>query len=76
MDAAYLITKDNPKKFPLAGYPAEHWVDRARFEDILRHTNVGIEHPFNPNKSYLAAWVMVHNQRPLAWVESQSTGRQ
>ena len=56
------ITKDNPEKFPLAGYPAEHWLDHARFEDISRHTNVGIEHPFNPNKSYLAAWVRVHDQ--------------
>lgn len=35
------ITEDNLEKISFTGYPAEHWVDCARFEDVLGHTNDG-----------------------------------
>jgi ankyrin repeat protein len=57
-----LVDEQNTEdKFPLARYAAKHWVDHARFEDVSSHIREGMEHLFNPNEPYFAAWLQVHN---------------
>ena len=57
-----LVDEDNVKdKFPLARYAAEHWVDHGRFGDVSSHIREGMEDLFDPDKSYFAAWLQVHD---------------
>ncbi len=57
-----IVDEDNVKdKFPLARYAAEHWVDHARFENVSSHIREGMEHLFDPDKPYFAAWLQVHD---------------
>ena len=49
------------RKFPLARYAAEHWVDHARFENVSSHVLQGMEDVFDPDKPYFAAWLQVHD---------------
>ena len=54
--------KDNVlKKFPLARYAAEHWVDHAQFENVSSHIREGMEHVFDPDKPHFGAWLQVHD---------------
>jgi ankyrin repeat protein len=56
------VDEDNVKdKFPLARYAAKHLVDHARFENVSPHIREGMEHFFDPDKPYFAAWLQVHN---------------
>jgi ankyrin repeat protein len=58
-----VVTSDNLKKWPLAEYAAEHWVDHVRFEDVSRLGNVeeGMKQLFDPNKPHLAVCVWIHD---------------
>ena len=47
------------KGSPLAGYAAEHWVRHAQFEDVASRIN-GMEHIFDLDKPYFAAWRELH----------------
>ena len=71
-----LADEDNvEEKFPLARYAAEYWVDHAQFENVSSHVREGIEHLFDPDKPYFAAWLKVHDidtepsldNSPLYW---------
>ena len=55
------IDKSKIKDFPLASYAAKHWVDHARFEDILSLIQDGIEFLFDEDEPHFAAWVWVHD---------------
>jgi ankyrin repeat protein len=56
------LVDDNVKdKFPLARYAAKHWIDHARFENVSSHIREGMEHLFDPNKPYFAAWLQVQD---------------
>ena len=48
------------KRFPLAGYAAEHWVRHAQFEDVALRIK-GIEVLFDPDKPYFEAWRQLHD---------------
>jgi ankyrin repeat protein len=45
------------KRFPLARYAAQHWVEHAQFKDVASHVNDGMRSLFDPDKLHLAAWV-------------------
>jgi ankyrin repeat protein len=47
--------------FPLASYAARHWVDHAKFEGVASRVQDMMERFFDPRKSYLAAWIRMHN---------------
>jgi hypothetical protein len=47
--------------FPLANYAARHWVDHAKFEDVASRVQDMMERFFDPKKSYLAAWIRIHD---------------
>jgi ankyrin repeat protein len=49
------------KRFPLARYAAQHWVEHAQFEDVASHVNDGMRSLFDPDKLHLAAWVGIYN---------------
>jgi hypothetical protein len=49
------VTRDSLQKYHLAEYAAEHWVDHARFKDVLQHVEDGMKRLFDPSKSHLAS---------------------
>ena len=49
------------KKFPLARYAAEHWVDHIQLENVPSDIREGMEYLFDPDKPYFAAWLRVHD---------------
>jgi ankyrin repeat protein len=63
----FLLHLDTPtyretgKRFPLARYAAEHWVEHAQFEDVASHVNDGMRSLFDPDKLHLAAWVGIYD---------------
>jgi hypothetical protein len=58
----FLLHLDTPtneetgKRFPLARYAAEHWVEHAQFEDVASHVKDGMQSLFDPDKHHLVAW--------------------
>jgi hypothetical protein len=46
---------------PLALYAAEHWFSHAQFEDVVSRLRKEIEHLFDPDKPYFAAWTRLHD---------------
>jgi hypothetical protein len=60
----HLVTptdEETGKRFPLARYAAEHWVEHAQFGDVASHVKDGIWSLFDPDKRHLAAWVGIYN---------------
>jgi hypothetical protein len=63
----FLLHLDTPtdeetgKRFPLARYAAQHWVEHAQFEDVASHVNDGMRSLFDPDKLHLAAWVGIYD---------------
>ena len=55
------ITRNSLQKFPLARYAAKHWVDHARFENVLPSMEDGMKQLFDPNKPHLAVWVWIYD---------------
>ena len=49
------------KKYPLAGYAAEHWVKHAQFERVSTFLRKAMEYLFDPDKPYFAAWLQLHD---------------
>jgi len=47
--------------FPLAFYAAEHWVDHAKFENVVSEIEDMMECLFDPKKTHLAAWTWIHD---------------
>jgi hypothetical protein len=58
-----VVTRDSLKKWPLAGYAAEHWVDHARFEDVSQNVKDGMKQLLDPRKPHLAVCVWIHDPR-------------
>jgi ankyrin repeat protein len=55
------VTGDNLEKLPLTKYAAKHWVDHARFENVLQHVEDGLKLLFDPRKPHLAVCVWIHH---------------
>jgi ankyrin repeat protein len=53
--------KKRLETFPLALYAAQHWVDHAKYEDVVSRIQDAIEQLFNPSKPYLPAWTWIHD---------------
>jgi ankyrin repeat protein len=50
------VDKKRLTAFPLAFYAAEHWVDHAKFREVVSRVRDAMEQLFDPRKPYLAAW--------------------
>ena len=48
------------KNAPLARYAAEYWVRHAQFEEVVSQIT-GMEHLFDPDKPYFAAWIRLYD---------------
>jgi len=57
------ITKSVLKKFPLAEYAAQYWVEHARFEGVSEITEEGMKHLFDRSKRHFAVWVWIFDPR-------------
>ena len=55
------ITKDGLERFPLAKYAAEHWVDHARFHEVLPNIQDGMIRLFDPKNHHLSVWVWIYD---------------
>jgi hypothetical protein len=59
------ITRDGLRKYPLAEYAAKHWLDHARYEQVMPNVEAGIKRLFHPNKLHFAAWVWIYDPTEL-----------
>jgi Ankyrin repeats (3 copies)/Ankyrin repeats (many copies)/Ankyrin repeat len=48
--------------FPLAFYAAQHWVDHAKFDNVVSQIGEAMECLFDPTKPHLAAWTWIHDR--------------
>jgi Ankyrin repeats (3 copies) len=55
------VDKTRLKTFPLAFYAAQHWVDHAKYDGVASQFQDVMKQLFNPRKSYLAAWIWIHD---------------
>jgi len=55
------VDKKRLETFPLAFYAAQHWVDHAKFFDVISQVEGAMEDLFNPKKSHFQSWLWVHN---------------
>ena len=46
---------------PLTAYAAEHWVTHAQFPNVSSRVQNTMEHLFDPDKPYFAAWLRLHD---------------
>ncbi|KAI0292993.1 hypothetical protein B0F90DRAFT_1928395 [Multifurca ochricompacta] len=53
------INKHPIKRFPLAGYAAEHWVDHAKFGNVSSRTDNVMKRLFDPDGPHFALWIWV-----------------
>ena len=55
------IDKNGLKKYPLAFYAGENWVDHARFGDVSSWIREGMEELFDCTKPHLRAWIWIYD---------------
>ena len=55
------ITSDDLKHFPLTSYAVEHWVDHARFGDVLGNVENGVKQLFDPRKPHRSIYLWIYN---------------
>jgi hypothetical protein len=56
------INRHNIMDFPLAKYAAQHWVDHARFGNVLSVLKGKMECLFDPDRPHFAAWLWIYNK--------------
>ncbi len=61
------MTRHDLEKYPLAEYAAKHWVNHARFKDVLRKVEDGMKHLFDPRKPHFAVWVWIYSWEDSYW---------
>ena len=55
------VDKESIRKFPLANYAAQYWVDHARFEDVSSSIEDSMICLFDPAKPHFSTWVWIHD---------------
>ena len=53
--------KEGLQTFPLAFYAAQHWFRHTKYEDAAVRAQGAMERLFDSSKSYLAAWLWIHD---------------
>jgi ankyrin repeat protein len=59
------ITQESLKKFPLAIYAGEHWLEHASSPGVSQSVEEAMKRLFDPRKQHLAAWVWIHEPNPV-----------
>jgi ankyrin repeat protein len=65
------ITRQGLRKYPLAEYAAEHWIDHALFEGVSENAEDGMKELFDPRKPHFGIWLWIHDP-----TVTMTTGRQ
>jgi hypothetical protein len=65
------IDRNAMDHFPLAPYAARHWVDHAKFRNVLSHIQEFMERLFDYARPHFAAWVWLHDI-DRHWIEPMS----
>ena len=60
------VDEDVLKKFPLAEYAAEHWVEHARFEGVSKNAEEGMKQLFDRRRRHLTVWLWIYHTMKLA----------
>ena len=55
------INKKDIEKYPLAHYAAQHWVDHAKFQNVLSRVEHPMKHFFDRDRPHFAAWVRIYD---------------
>jgi ankyrin repeat protein len=55
------VDKKSMEKFPFANYAARHWVDHARFENVMQSIQDAMERLFDRAKPQFATWVWIYD---------------
>ena len=64
------VDKKRLEAFALVFYAAEHWVDHAKFQNVVSQIQDTMEDLFNPMKPHFRAWIWMHNADPWSfWPE-------
>src|SRR5258707_2982747 len=58
------VDKERLSTFTLAFYAAEHWVDHAKFQNVISQVRDAMEDLFNPMKQHFRAWLWIHDAGP------------
>jgi hypothetical protein len=58
------VTEEDLKRYPLAEYAAEHWVDHFRLENGSRDTEDGMKRLFDSRKPHFGIWLWIHDPEP------------
>jgi hypothetical protein len=53
--------KERLATFPLAFYAARHWVDHAKFGDVVLQIQDAMERLFDPKRTHFGAWIWLHD---------------
>jgi hypothetical protein len=60
--------KESEQGFPLVEYAARHWVEHARYGNVVSRVKAGIETLFDSDKPHFAAWLRIYNMDdPYGW---------
>jgi len=55
------VDKHSIKKFPLAQYAAQHWVDHGQFEDVSSRIQDAMERLFDVDSPSFATWIWIYD---------------
>ena len=55
------VDKKRLERFALVFYAAKHWVDHAKFQNVVSQIQDTMEHLFDPMKPHFRAWTWIHN---------------
>ena len=55
------VNKGSIENYPLARYAAQHWVDHAKFQNVLSRAEDAMTHLLDRNRHHFAAWVWVYD---------------
>src|SRR5258707_1825461 len=58
------VDRKRLETFALAFYAAEHWVDHAKFQNVISQIREAMEDLFNPMKPHFRAWLWIHDATP------------
>jgi ankyrin repeat protein len=61
------ITKESLKRFPLAQYAVQHWIEHARFEGVSQNVAEGMKQLFDQRKPHLAVWLSMYDSTASSW---------
>ena len=62
------VDKKRVETFALAFYAAKHWVDHAKFQNVVSQIQDTMEDLFNPMKPHFRAWIWMHER--IGWSSS------